>query len=209
MARANRLHLEHRAEPWSSARSPYRGLRTLYIFDSPRNCKRFEVFGQLCFASCILAEGNSNIRFYLPSKPPNAPGEGGYQQTVLVEFYEGHRERWHFRKVGKRDQDREGDVKIIVKTDEEVRRSGLLLMNWMALCADRNRARGRSTALELGALMRAMDGCTCLTVQQAVRMDGVDPALMLAAIAAQLAEGQLCCDLFSTPYCLTSEIWQP
>nr|WP_311526874.1 hypothetical protein [uncultured Ralstonia sp.] len=95
-------------------------MRTLYIFDSPRNCKRFEVFGQLCFAHCILAEGDSNIRHYLSSKPPSKPDKVGYQKTILVEFYEGRRERWCIRKIGKHDQGRDGDVKVIVKTNEEI-----------------------------------------------------------------------------------------
>jgi len=207
MVRVNQPNLGRRVKPRGAAKSSYRGRRTLYIFDSPRNRQRFQVYGQLCFAHCVLAEGDPNIRRYLPSKPPDEPSEGLYRQTVMVERCDGHWERWQFEK--RHADDCVGDAKLVLKTEDQIRRSKFLLMNWMALCADQNRVRGESLARELGALMRAMDGCERLTVQQAIRIEGIDPALMLGVIAMQLADGLLCCDLEQTPYCLTSELWQP
>lgn len=207
MAQVNQPNPRNRVKPRSTAKSSYRGRRTLYIFDSPRNRQRFQVYGQLCFAHCILAEGDPTIRYYLPSKPPDEPGEGPYRQTVLVERYDGRLERWQFEK--RHADDGAGDAQIVLKTENQIRRSKFLLMNWMALCADRNRVQGESLARELGALMRTMDDCARLTVQQAIRIEGTDPALMLGVIAMQFAEGLLCCDLEHAPYCLTSDIWQP
>ncbi|WP_265923354.1 hypothetical protein [Cupriavidus nantongensis] len=193
----------HQIQPKRFVESPYRRLSNVYIFESPKNNQRFAAFGIVCFAHLLLAEGRPDIVWYQPSEPPIMKDGSGFRQTVLIKFNDQHCENWYFTHKSQSTSPKEeggNDPVVVLKTEDQIRKAGLLPQNWLLLCAAQNRARGLAYGRELTALFRLLDEYAQIEVQQALEAPNIDPGVMLAVIARQLAKGVLRTELVVSPF---------
>ncbi|SCU75849.1 hypothetical protein CNECB9_2540082 [Cupriavidus necator] len=167
---------------------PGRGLRNLYVFESPKNDKRLAVFGQVCFWHLMLAEGNPEIRRYILCS--DLASAGSAPDTVDVHFVDETVERWYFSRRGLPKED-QCPYPIIIKTEAQIRAAGLLPQNWRFLCAARTRAHGKYAGKELLVLSGLFEDRHTVALSEVIALPDIDVAIMLAAIAQQLAVGAL------------------
>lgn len=167
---------------------PGRGLRNLYVFESPKNDKRLAVFGQVCFWHLMLAEGNPEICRYLLCA--DLAADVSASDAVDVHYMDETVERWYFSRRGLPKED-QCHYPIIVKTEAQIRAAGLLPQNWRFLCAARTRAYGKYAGKELLVLRGLFENRHTVALSEVLAQPGIDVAIMLAAVAHQLAVGAL------------------
>ncbi|SPA53923.1 hypothetical protein [Cupriavidus taiwanensis] len=167
---------------------PGRGLRNLYVFESPKNDKRLAVFGQVCFWHLMLAEGDPQIRRYILCS--DFASAASVSEAVDVHFMDETIERWYFCRRGLPEED-QCPYPVVIKTEAQIRAAGLLPQNWRFLCAARTRAHGKYAGKELLVLRGLFEGRHTVALSEVIAQPGIDFAIMLAAIAQQLAVGTL------------------
>ena len=188
---------QHRLSPAEFVRNPNRGHASVYFFDSPKNDRRFGIFGVVAFSHLLLAEGNPEILSYLPSRPPKEKSEKKYKQTVDVLYQSGKTECWHFNHSRNGEPTRHKNR--ITKTEGEIRMAQWLPHNWMLLCSYRTRVRG---AIDPNprALPGLISARSSFTLQEVLALEDCDPAHLLASVERYLANGKLKTELRTSAF---------
>ena len=187
----------------------------IWVFDSPKIGRRFSVAGDVAFMHIVLLEGDVNAIGYEPAPQPVMGTAGGepYETTLdaIVSFQGDRQEWWEFKRSSEADASRTGrsrkqldaqsesaasaGKKYRILTEKDVVGKEFLFDNWLHLCAAITRCRARPRFHEAEVLYSRMRTSRSCRLDELMRADGVDPALMLASIAEMLQKGGLRADL--------------
>jgi hypothetical protein len=205
-------------------------LSNIWLFDSPKNDRRFVIEGDVAFMHFVLMEGNREIARYDPDPAPvNTVIDGEPRQTKLdaiVYFSEGDTEWWEFKRANDAGPNRSGraraqlsaqaqcaslaGVKYRVLTDIDLRDKQILFDNWLLLCAAMTRAKRQPVFREARLLEQRLDTHRAVTVGALLEDPAADAGLMLAVIAKALQQGRIRTDLDQTLIAKNSVLeWGP
>lgn len=183
----------------------------IWIFDSPKNNRRFAIDGDIAFMHAVLLEGDKNILAYDYSpRPVTAIVDNECYSTTLdavVTLADGRDEWWEFKWSIDTGSDREGrskkqlkaqaqaaqekGVTYRIKTENDLRNKELLFDNWLLLCAAITRANYQSLIHEMAVAHRMFQLHRQLNLSNLLNVPETDPALMLAVIGKELQTGRL------------------
>ena len=190
-------------------------LSGLWIFQSPKNGRRFTLQGDLAYAFAVLAEGDLDIIRY-EAEPPSvyASIDGEVRQTKLDAFVtrrnnaiEWREYKWSSDATPARtgrsgpqlsaqaQAAQAAGVAYRVITEKDFRQKEILFDNWQFLCAAINRVAGFTASKEIEIFERKFQTHGKLSLGDLLKIDNTDPALILALVAKSLQIGQLRCDL--------------
>lgn len=196
----------------------------IWIFDSPKNEKRISIQGDVAFMHIVLLEGDVSVISYdVEPEPVYSVIDGETRQTKLdaiVRFRDGHEEWWEFKRSKDIGAGRQGrskaqlsaqaqaaqvaGIKYEIKTENNLRGREILFDNWLTLCAAMTRARTCATFTEEYQLRRTLNAVRRTTFGSLLSCPDIDPALMIAAVARNLAAGTLKTDLKDSLFGLNS-----
>ncbi|WP_454742755.1 hypothetical protein [Cupriavidus necator] len=185
----------HRLNPKRYISSPYRSKHNVYFFESPKNNRRFGIYGIVAFCHLLLAEGDSNITLYRPSIPPTHETPDVYEQTAEIIYRDGRKETWYFS-----HEEKLKPAHRIIKTERQIRDSKWAPSNWLLLCSYQNRVRGLREISSIFAVDELIEAHSSFTVQNILDLPDVHRAYSLATVARYLAAGRLKADLFSEAF---------
>jgi hypothetical protein len=192
-----------------------RHLSNIWVFDSPKNNRRFVILGDVAFMHTVLMEGNRAIAGYDVNPPPvSTVIDGETRQTTLdavVQLVSGGTE-WHeFKRFSDTGPSRSGrakpqlsaqaqcaslsGVKYRVLTEVDLQHKQILFDNWLLLCAAITRARGQTIFRETQVLRERIASHRSITLGGLMNDPAVDPGLMLAVVATALQQGRIHTDL--------------
>jgi len=187
----------------------------IWVFDSPKIGRRFATAGDVAFMHIVLLEGNVDVVAYEPT-PQSVTGIVGgepYETTLdaIVFFEDGREEWWEFKRASQAGPSRTGRSRKQLEAQSEAASSAgktyriltemelagkeILFDNWLHLCAAITRVRGRPRYREAELLYARMQHGQNCRLDELMKCDGIDPALMLGSIAGMLAKGILKADL--------------
>jgi hypothetical protein len=182
-------------------RSCYRKPNT-WVFFSNKNDQLLTIEGDLYFIVCTLLEGDFTVSSY-SFEPPRSGGRNPsvfvHRSTGIFEAYGcesgGNGER--LRGDSRPNNTAEQGVQATVLTERDLAPRMTEFANWLMLSGAMTRARSFSTAVEVDALLSVIKSKGCISFQEALSLEGTDPALMLSCIAKGLSSGALFTDLRS------------
>jgi hypothetical protein len=203
-------HLRH-VSVSEQQRSRKNHLSNIWVFDSPKNNRRFTVESDVAFMHFILLEGDTTVLRY----DPNPEGvtvitDGESKQTIpdaAVYFKDGRTEWWKFgRSTSNRfdrtknshassdasaDEIASKNPPYKVVTEKELRYKQIQFENWLLLCAAITRVSQHFTFKEENFLRTQLKNHQELVVSSLLEANGNDPGLMLGVIAKLLQQGVL------------------
>lgn len=186
-------------------------LSNIWLFDSPKNNRRFVIEGDVAFMHFVLMEGNQEIARYDPDPAPvNTVIDGEARQTKLdavVYFSGGETEWWEFKRSNDEGPNRSGraraqlsaqaqcasfaGVKYRVLTDGDLRDKQILFDNWLLLCAAITRAKRQPVFREARLLEGRLDTHRAVTLGALLEDPQADAGLMLAVVGTALQQGRI------------------
>ena len=196
-------------------------LHNIWGFFSPKNEQLFTLLGDVTFMQAVLLEGDPEVSSYSVQVESDADENQAYGRILVVQKLDGTVE-WLFccrnasvAKQGKskflpqleKERARAATVGacFVVSTERDLASRMTEFWNWLALSTAMTRARDFSQENEFQILSSYMKKQKSCSFHRAIGMSGVDPALMIAVIAKQLAFGQLKCDLKNQPLNISTE----
>lgn len=196
--------------PLSAIRKRAAKVSNLWIFDSPKNSKRFTVSGDVSFMHLVLLEGDISVGGYDlvdDAFKVSSKSDGGH---VRVRTRDGgqywllirRRQRHQSSDVDNtaipqsvRERAAEAGVLVHERSELEIAGKEVLFDNWLTLCAIMTRAKDYPTYLHTEQFLAALSRHGTLCVRDVLTMAGVDPAIMLAVVAKALQDGLVRADL--------------
>jgi hypothetical protein len=192
----------------SDVRAKKRGLRVAFAFFSPKNASKILLFGQSAFCHAMLAEGNPHIVRYVPKLIEEARLNQPWQAADMY-FRNGDLRTWVF--VRQQPRRYVSTIESLIgpfswKTEKELEKKGTLILNWAILCSYIARANGIPLLRERTIIYRELQDRREVALVKLVEAQGADYGLMLAAVASELASGQLECDLETNGFHLMTSL---
>lgn len=192
----------------------------LWLFHSPKNNLRYAIQTDRDFAHFVLLEGNVDVVRYspYPLQPvleiPKAKFE--FSPSAKVYLRDGSSEWWFFREPSTAPNGRQRGASLgTVHSDgdriqcfgrEDFKGRELEFDNWLILCAAITRNAQYSKHNEMAQLARLAQSKKSFQLRESMEMSGVDPSLMLSAVAALLQKGHLRAELKRSLFTLTSKM---
>lgn len=187
----------------------------IWIFDSPKNNRRFIIKGDVAFIYSVLLEGDITVQSYVPEPPPVlASIDGEVRQTQLdaeIHLTNGAIEWWEFKRLRDTGPGRTGrskpqlsaqaqaasvaGVKYRVQSEEGLRGKEILFDNWLMLCAAITRCKYQTMPREEEAFLRQMNLHGAVRFGTLLNEGGLDPAYVTATVATLLQRGVIEADL--------------
>lgn len=167
-----------------------------WVFFSSKNDQLLTIEGDLYFIVCILLEGDFTVSSYSFEQPRN----GGRNPSVFVNRSTGIIEAYCCEFDGDGERQRSGSqpnnsneqaVRSTVVTERDLAPRMTEFANWLMLSGAMTRARSFSTAVEVDTLLSVIKSKGFISFQEALSLEGTDPALMLSCIAKGLSSGAL------------------
>lgn len=186
----------------------------VWIFQSPKNGKRFAIEGDSVFFACILYEADTAVSWYLP-EPVKTTVLHDHKSVVLqydieVHYVDGHTE-WvklstrstNSKKTNYKvpsnahclsaQNQKEGTFRVIEK--EDLSKNWITFQNWLVLCAAMTRIRYYPQHKEAALQSKELSKKAGISLKELLQLDDCDPGIMLGVIATGLKIGELSCDL--------------
>lgn len=215
IALATELEIRERIADIRSALADGPILPNIWGFYSPKNEQLITLLGDITFIQAVLLEGDAEVDSYSVLAETDADENQAYGRMLLVRKRDGTVE-WlfccryestakhansRFKVLLEKERARAASAGgcFIVRTEKDLALRMTEFWNWLALSTAMTRARDFSLENELQILSSHMAKQKSCSFHGAIGMAGVDPALMIAAIAKQLAFGRLKCDLKNQP----------
>jgi len=177
----------------------------IWVFYSNKNEQLLTIEGDLYFILCVLLEGDSTALSYSFEPFSNfarAPLVLVTRTNSVREAYscssskECVPERSYSSVTSNPDFDQ--NLMPITLTERDLAKRMVEFANWLMLSGAMTRARSFSAAIEVDAMLTAINRRGAITFRDAMILPGIDPALMLGSIAKGLASGVLVSDTSST-----------
>lgn len=186
---------------------------------SNKNNKLMTLLGDVTFIQAILLEGDPRVASYHVGGPAWLGGtvdqENDLGRELHIQYRDGTKE-WFLcgryenliKSPGKVIKQHmaarevaaaEEGVGFSVRTERDFSGRMTEFRNWLTLCAAMTRARDFSRDHEVAKLLELLDRHDVIPIKDALGIEGIDQALMIAGIAHWLANGQLHCDLKNHP----------
>jgi len=189
----------------------------LWIFDSPKNAQRLYIAGDLCFYFCVLLEGDLSVSRYQVRSEPYELKIEGRQISVgpdIEVFRVGGKKEWWDLTTSKSSKSRAealkdhmlaaaaiSDAEYVRKTEKDLIGKNVAYDNWLLLTSAINRARDYPNYMEAKAIRKYMERNGNATLNKLLQEEGIDPALMIAAVASLLQSGKLSANLEQKLFC--------
>ena len=201
-----------------TVRASVGGAVNLWYFHSPKNRRRYVFCGELVFLQAILLEADLTVTAYgsaggtsttdrRQANPPHliATNIDGRTTEYFITYIDGRgragKEAITPAGTGERD-----DVRTVVVTDRTIKDRNVEIDNWIFLCAAMNRVRMHAPHFEAETLRHLTSSAEGVTLGRALDEPGVDPALMLGAIAAGIQRGSYACETVIAPMTLSTVV---
>lgn len=203
--------------------SIFKPLRTasrsnVYVFDSPKGNDRLVIAGDLPFMWALIAEAEPSITGYFLERCSDSETDARSLQ-MKVYYRDNRSELWRFINDEEIVRQRKGaavpakdkpqpvsDSPFVNKGIVALRRKSKRIDNILLLCSMFNRARGSNVWYEARHLDETLYEKGESTLAELLRIDGIDPARMLAVIALRVLGGSVTTDLDSRLFGRTSVI---
>lgn len=209
---------KRRVDVYPAAKQRRQHLSNLWFFDSPKINRRFPISGDATFMHIVLLEGDAAVIGYNATPTPHQIHVDGELREIRVDvhvFFNDSRVEWWAIKRANNDgpsntatvrQQLSAAVQAAesagaqyrIKTDAELKNQEIRFENWLNLCACINRCRNLSLHAETQVLHDRLNLHQSVVVETLLEAPGVDPALMLAAIAKALQGGAVFTELNRT-----------
>lgn len=201
--------------PARAVRERGRHRSKLFIWQSPKNDRRWTIAGEVAFFHTVLMEADREIARFDLQPPPvftELRGETVRTQLDAVVTHATLGEVWvEFKRAQDTGAQRRGRAvtqltaqaqaaqavgrPYQIKTEADCIGKEFTYVNWLFLCACMNRARHFAIHKESTVLLRQLQKHGALQVGDLLRIDGCDPALMLAAIGRGMQKALLTSDV--------------
>lgn len=199
-------------------------LPNIWGFYSPKNQRLLTLLGDVAFIQAVILEGDSAVISYSVEGDMTAPEDQAYGRILAAQKYDGEIE-WllccryesttkskatQFRKNVERERERAAGAgwRFFIRTEKDLMPRMTEFWNWLALCSAMTRARDFNKQKEIYALKSHLADHKSSTFEDAMRIEGVDPALIVAVVANQLATGLLKCDLVNQSLNGRTRFWE-
>lgn len=198
-------------------------LPNIWGFYSPKNEKLITLLGDVTFIQAVLLEGDPEVISYSIQSEIDTDEDHSFGRLLIALKHDGamdwlfccrhesttkssstkfkvilEKERLRAEKAGGR---------FCVRTEKDFASRMTEFWNWLALCTAMTRARDFNQENEFATLMSHMNMHKSCTFHGAMGMSKVDPALMVAVAAKQLALGLIKCDMRSQSLNAGTEFW--
>jgi putative transposase len=198
-------------------------LPNIWGFYSPKNEKLITLLGDVTFIQAVLLEGDPDVTSYSVQSEIDSDEDHTFGRLLLVQKMDGAID-WlfccrhesttksgssKFKKILERERNRAAKAggQFVVRTENDFASRITEFWNWLALCTAMTRARDFNKEDEFSILAAHLQKQKSCSFHGAMGMANVDPALMVATIAKQLAIGLLKCDLKNQPLNQGTEFW--
>jgi hypothetical protein len=201
-----------------TVRASVGGAVNLWYFHSPKNRRRYVFCGELIFLQAILLEADLTVTAYgSPGGTSTTDRQEARSPHLIATNIDGRTTQYYISYIdgsgragkeavtpagtGERD-----DVRRVVVTDRTIKDRNVEIDNWIFLCAAMNRVRMHPHHFEAETLRRLASGADGVTLGRALDEAGIDPALMLGAIAAGIQRGSYACETVLAPITLSTVV---
>ncbi|WP_157056750.1 hypothetical protein [Herbaspirillum autotrophicum] len=160
----------------------------VWFFDSPKNKKRLNIFGDLPFVIAVLLEGECSVVGYEIDSPPNPFGV----VEMKIHYRDKGSEVWDLKRSDKKLKKRPEVDRLI--TEHDFLNREILFDNWLILCAAINRCRRCYLGREAKFIVESTSS-TIIRFGELLDTTDFEPSYMFAAVAMSLQAGVISADL--------------
>lgn len=195
-------------------------LQNVWVFESPKNKKRFILNGDAKFMHCVLLEGNTDIEGYNPDPESISVSIQGKESQINISLHiyykDGRDEIWRLNDSDESRGDMASSQLISLRStglipdnfkdvsSRTLQGKEILFDNWLTLCSLMSRARNYFAHKEFEYLQDRFRRNELMTVRSLLEIPDVDIGLMQALIAKGLQSGTLFTDLETKLFGLNS-----
>lgn len=198
-------------------------LPNIWGFYSPKNEKLFTLLGDVTFIQAVLLEGDPEVISYSVQNEIESEDDRGFGRILVSQKHDGTMDwlfccryksteksgstKFHAILERERVRAEKAGGRFSVQTERNFASGMPEFWNWLTLCGAMTRARDFNQELEYATLSSHLKKHNSCSFHGAMGMPGVDPALMVAVIAKQLALGLIKCDLRNQPLNVSTDFW--
>lgn len=198
-------------------------LPNIWGFYSPKNEKLITLLGDVTFIQAVLLEGDSEVISYSVQSEIETDEDHCFGRLLIALKRDGAMD-WlfccrhesttksgstKFKTILERERVRaeKAGGRFSVRTEKDFASRMTEFWNWLALCTAMTRARDFNQENEFAVLSSHLKKHNSCSFHGAMGMPEVDPALMVAVTAKQLALGLIKCDLRNQSLNVGTEFW--
>lgn len=198
-------------------------LPNIWGFYSPKNEKLITLLGDLTFIQAVLLEGDPEVISYSVQSEIDTEEDHSFGRLLVALKHDGAMD-WlfccrhesttkssptKFKAILEKERVRaeKAGGRFCVRTEKDFASRMTEFWNWLALCTAMTRARDFNQENEFAILSSHLKEHKSCSFHGAMGMPKVDPALMVAATAKQLALGLIKCDLRNQSLNAGTEFW--
>lgn len=205
-------------------RGPY--LPNIWAFYSNKNRSLLTILGDVTFIQAVLLEGDPNVISYqingTGQDSSGSPRDTESAREIYVSMSRGKPKRllcgWYehlvkapteatrLRLVNCQSLADAAGAEFEIRTERDLSGRMVEFGNWLTLSSAMTRAHDFTCCREAEILTSLLTKKATIQLRETLTLDGVDPALMLAAVANGLANGFISCNLSYQPITVSTLI---
>jgi len=195
----------------------------IWGFYSNKNHQLLTLLGDVTFIQAVLLEGDPKVCSYAVGTCGASEEESHlFGRDLIVEFQDRSKHWYlcgrynslvrapkpHLRKqiADTAKIAASAGAQFQIKTERDLADRMPEFRNWLTLCSAMTRARDFSLESARSSFMKLLTQNTRTSVQSILNISGYDPAVMLAAIARALANGEIYSDLITKPLSVETQL---